>query len=201
MEPEYDGVAELWWAREGDLAAFGTPEAKAALEEILEDEKNFIDHENSALYFGHDYAQVNPSEDIVATEYSPLVKLFFPLRHLPGQTLEEGSHYWNTNHGPLIRSIHKGFKMKRYIQVHYRAHPLEAELTSARGTKVPTYAGHAEAWWDRGDLLTMPGVPEAARAMQIAGEDEKGFVDFKRSGIWLGKEVVFIDRQNFIRPR
>lgn len=195
MEPEYDGVAELWWAREDDLAAFATPEGQAAAKQVLEDERNFVDHENSPLYFAHDYPQVNPNEDIVATESSPLVKLFFPLRHLPGQSLEAGSHYWRTNHGPLIRGLHKGFKMQRYIQVHYTPHPLEAEMTGARGTKVPTYAGHAEAWWSRADLMTMPGVPEAARAMQLAGEDEAHFVDFKRSGIWLGKEIVFIDRR------
>jgi EthD domain len=195
MEPAYDGVAELWWAREGDLAAFGTSAGRAALEELLDDERNFVDHAHSPLYFAHDHPQVNPSEDVVATEYSPLVKLFFPLRHLPTQTLEEGSRYWRNDHGPLIRGLHKGFKMQRYIQAHYQPHPLEAELTSARGTKVPTYAGHAEAWWNRADLMTMGGVPEAARAMQLAGEDEAHFVDFERSGIWLGKEVVFIDRR------
>jgi hypothetical protein len=43
--------------------------------------------------------------------------------------------------------------------------------------------------------MTMANVPEAARAMQLAIEDEAKFIDFKRSAMWLGKEHVFIDRR------
>ena len=80
MEPEYDGVAELWWKSPDDFAAFSTPEGQAAALELLEDEKNFIDLENSPLWFAHEYPQVNPTEYMVATEHSPLVKLFFCLQ-------------------------------------------------------------------------------------------------------------------------
>ena len=95
-EPEYDGVAELWWQHENDLAAFGTAAGQAAGTELLEDEKNFIDLANSPLWFAYEYPQVNPSEYIVATQHSPLVKLFYCLRQPASQSLEACQHYWRT---------------------------------------------------------------------------------------------------------
>jgi len=195
MEPAYDGVAELWWTSQDDLAAFGTEAGKAAGQELLGDEQKFIDLPNSPLWFAYEYPQVNPTEYMVATEHSPLVKLFFCLRHLPGQALDAGQLYWRTNHGPLIRGVSTGFRMQRYLQVHYCAHALESPLTESRATKVPPYSGHAEAWFNRADLLSMANVPEAARAMELAIEDERKFIDFRRSAMWLGKEHVFIDRR------
>ncbi len=195
MEPEYDGVAELWWTSPDDFAAFASEAGRAAANELLEDEKNFIDLPNSPLWFAYEYPQVNPSEYVVATEHSPLVKLFFCLRQPASQDLDAAQLYWRTNHGPLIRGVSTGFRMQRYLQVHYTAHELEAGLTEPRGTTVPPYAGHAEAWFNRGDLMTMADIPEAARAMELAIEDERKFIDFQRSAMWIGKERVFIDRR------
>jgi uncharacterized protein (TIGR02118 family) len=194
-EEPYDGVAELWWADHDALNAFTTPEGHAAATELLEDEKNFIDLPNSPLWFAHEYPQVNPTEYMVATEHSPLVKLFFPLRKLQGQTIEEAQFYWRTNHGPLIRGVSTGFRMQRYLQVHYYPHELEEQLRGARGTVAEPYYGHAEAWFSRADLLSMANVPEAARAMEIAVDDERKFIDFPTSCIFIGKEHVFIDRR------
>ena len=196
MEPEYDGVAELWWANPEALAAAGTPAGAAALQELLDDERNFIDLPNSPLWFAHEYPQVNPSEYVVAHEHSPLVKLFFCLRHLPGQSLADGQHYWRTNHGPIIRGVAPGFRMQRYLQVHYCEDvPAIAAMKAARGTVTAPYSGHAEAWFSRADLMSMADVPEARRAMEIAIEDERKFIDFSRSAMWIGKERVFIDRR------
>ena len=49
----YDGVAELWFESPDDLrAAAATPEGRAAGAELIEDEKRFIDHGRSPLWFG-----------------------------------------------------------------------------------------------------------------------------------------------------
>ena len=49
--PEYDGVAELWF----DSAEISmTPEAARAGAELLEDEKRFIDLENSPLWLSEE---------------------------------------------------------------------------------------------------------------------------------------------------
>lgn len=52
---EYDGIAELWWDSFEDLqAAVSTPEGVAAGGDLLEDERRFIDLENSPLWVGEE---------------------------------------------------------------------------------------------------------------------------------------------------
>jgi hypothetical protein len=49
-------------------------------------------------------------------------------------------------------------------------------------------------WLDRGHL---PSSPEARESSHRAIEDERKFIDFKRSAMWFGKELVFIDRREW----
>ena len=197
MEPAYDGVAELWWNNREELAAgFGSAGGQAAGKELLEDEARFIDLPNSPLWFAYEYPQVNPSEDLVAREHSSLVKLFFGLRHPGSLTLEEAQLYWRTKHGPTIRHYAApAMRIKRYLQVHRYDDPLEQQLRKSRGTRVAPYTGHAEAWFDRADLAIAGNTPEGRRAMEIAVEDERKFIDFPNSAIFIGKERTFIDRR------
>ena len=48
----YDGVAELWFDSLDDLRAPQTQERLAAGQELLEDERKFIDLSHSPLFFG-----------------------------------------------------------------------------------------------------------------------------------------------------
>jgi hypothetical protein len=163
---------------------------------LLEDEGRFIDLAKSPLWFNYEYPQVNPTpEEMVAREHSGLVKLFFCLRHTTNLSMDEAQLYWRTNHGPLIRSVASGMRLRRYLQVHRYEDAAEAQLRAGRGTQVAPYIGHAEAWFDRAELATISGTPEAKRAMEIAVEDEAKFIDFKKSAMWIAKERVFIDRR------
>jgi EthD domain len=197
MESAYDGVAELWWTSRDALAATTKSGAgQAAGRELLEDEKNFIDLPNSPIWLAYEYPQVNPApEDLVAREHSSIVKLFFCLRHPSKLTMEQAQLYWRTSHGPTIRGVAGAMRMRRYLQVHRFEDDLEQDLRASRGTRVAPYTGHAEAWFDRPDLVLMGSTPEGRRAMQIAVEDETNFIDFANSAIWLAKERVFIDRR------
>lgn len=196
MEPPYDGVAELWWTTRDVLAASsGSPAGQAAGRELVEDEAKFIDLPNSPLWLAYEYPQINPSEDMVAGPSSGLVKIFFPLRHPLNQTLEQAQLYWRTNHGPIIRGLAGGSRLKKYFQVHRFEDPIEQQLRDARATKVPPYTGHAEAWIDRAESAAAAGTPEARRAAQLAVEDEANFIDFKNSSMWVAKERVVIDRR------
>ena len=164
MEPPYDGVAELWWrSRERIVGALADSAAQDAGAELLEDERTFIDLERSPLWLAHDYPQVNPTpEDVVARERSPIVKLFFCLRHPAGQTEDEAQRYWRTAHGPLIRSIAHAGGILRYLQVHRVEDELEAGLRQSRGTAVEPYTGHAELLVDRRGWGG--AIPERARS-------------------------------------
>ena len=52
----YDGIAEIWWDSLDDLEkAVSTPEGAAAGAELLEDERRFIDLEQSPLWLGREH--------------------------------------------------------------------------------------------------------------------------------------------------
>ena len=197
MEKPYDGVAELWWSdREALIAPNATEAGLAAGAELLEDEKKFIDLPNSPIWLAYDYPQVNPSpENLVALENSSLLKFYYPLRMLPELTFEDAQLYWRTTHGPVIRRMAQQMGVLRYMQVHRFEDEMENALRDARGTKTEAYAGHAELWLDRKDMVAGAGMPERAKANQLAYEDEKNFIDFSKSAMWFGKEHVFIDRR------
>ncbi len=56
----YDGVAELWFEREEDLAeATATPEGRSAALELLEDERRFIDLPRSSLWIAQEHPIVD----------------------------------------------------------------------------------------------------------------------------------------------
>lgn len=53
--PEYDGVAQLWYDSLDALIANGQrPEVQAAALLLLEDERRFIDHAKSPLWWGEE---------------------------------------------------------------------------------------------------------------------------------------------------
>ena len=71
------------------------------------------------------------------------------------------------------------------------ATPFEEALRASRGVEVEAYTGHAEVWYDR--TVRRSGA-EVSEGGQAALEDERNFIDFSRSCLWVGKEHVIIDR-------
>ncbi len=194
MEPEYDGVAELWWASEKALAEnMTTDAAQAAGAKLLEDESKFIDLPNSPLWMAYEYPQINPSpERIAAHTKSGVVRVFFPLRHQTQIAEEDARHYWLTHHGPIVRSHGEATGTLCYRQVHRANSSIDEGLQNARGTQVESYLGHAEAWVDRGSA---PNSDEARIANRTFIDDEHNFIDMERSTIFFGKEHTIIDRR------
>ena len=51
LQPEFDGVAEVWFESEEDLMeAMSSPEGQQLGAALLEDESNFVDHANSSAF-------------------------------------------------------------------------------------------------------------------------------------------------------
>jgi hypothetical protein len=52
----FDGIAEVWWdSRDALTAPLSRPEGQAAGEELLEDERNFIDLARSSLFLTEEH--------------------------------------------------------------------------------------------------------------------------------------------------
>jgi glutathione S-transferase len=76
--------------------------------------------------------------------------------------------------------------------VHRANSPLDTQIQRARGTRVKSYLGHAEAWVDMGKA---PKTDEARRANAALIKDEINFIDMERSTFLFGKEYTIIDKR------
>ncbi|MDY6821347.1 MAG: EthD domain-containing protein [Deferribacterota bacterium] len=194
----YDGVAELWWNSMEDLvAAFQSQEGQFAASKLLEDEKVFIDHSRSPLWLAYEIPQVNPAgENIFASPDNNVLKLYYPLRHLKTLTLDQAQFYWLCTHGPKVRQHALTAAILRYIQVHRLKDELGPMLGQARRVVDEPFTGHAELWFEHNALLEAITTPEGQKAFSFFLEDEKKFIDFGRSALWLAKEYVIFNYMN-----
>ena len=62
-----------------------------------------------------------------------MLKLVFPLRRLPTLSREEFQRHWRERHGPLVREAAKALGIRRYVQVHTLATPVNDALRRGRG--------------------------------------------------------------------
>ena len=194
METTYDGVAELWWDDESKLEETLKSEAgQRAGKLLLDDEKEFIDLENSPIWFAYEYPQINPTpENVIAEAGSSIKKVFFPLRHKSYLDEAEARKYWLTHHGPIVRAHGHEAGILCYRQVHRANSVIDASLQKARGTKANSYLGHAEAWIDQ-NRVRSPKLAEQANQKFI--EDEMNFIDMHRSTLFFGAEYSIVDNR------
>lgn len=197
----YDGVAELWWKDLRDLEnAIGTPEGQQAAQDLLEDERKFIDFSRSTLWFAIELPQINPSpETIVAREEGPLVKIVFPVWRHPHLSFEDTQLHWRMNHGPLARQYGEAVRFRRYLQVHAIESELAEGLRAVRGDMEEPGFGHAEVWINRQEFAMVSG-PEVDEAFPLFVEDCGYFIDLSRSPMWAAKEHVIVDRKRIVPP-
>lgn len=197
----YDGVCQMWWKSQQDLAeAKETPAAQEGSEELLEDERRFVDFSRSSLWYCVDMPQINPPGEIVAKEDSTIVKGFYVVRVAPNLSVEDAAFHWLTCHGPLARQYDQFLPYKRYIQVRAIEEPMAAALREARGgmETFPTI-GNAEVWVDRRELAATAG-PEVEEAFRMLVEDISYFVDVSRSAVFIAKEHVIVDKKIIVPP-
>jgi len=118
-----------------------------------------------------------------------MMKLVYCLRRLPELSREEFQRYWRETHGPLVRERATALGIKRYVQVHTLESPLNEALRASRGSEDEIYDGVAELWWESAEALTAgTSTPEGRQAAQELREDEKRFIDFGRSVIFVAEE-------------
>lgn len=121
-----------------------------------------------------------------------MIRITFCLRRLPGVAPADFHHYWHTEHGPLVAGFAATLGIKRYVQAHATAPELGAALRSRRGTSEP-FDGVAEIWYEDLAHCTAAGAtPEGRAALGALIEDERRFIDFSRSSIFVTEEKVIV---------
>lgn len=198
----FDGVATSIWADIRVLeAALRTPEGRAAYEEILEDEKNFIDHSDSYLGFGIEHAVAYDREKIFATEDNDFVRGVYCPDCLEGYKIDEIHRHWIAVHGGLSHEFTLGSSNRRYSQVHAGNYNLYHRFLEDRGIEFNSrYFGHAEA------ITSLEEVEKAKRHNRPDEQFEYFIIDIDNfadpsSGYFsYGKEYLVVDKQIYTHP-
>lgn len=122
-----------------------------------------------------------------------MIKLVYCLRRLPELSREEFQRYWRQTHGPLVHDRAAALGIKRYVQVHTLDSPLNEVLRAGRGSEGEIFDGVAELWWESAEALAAgTSTAEGRQAARELFEDEKRFIDFARSVVFVAEEHPFV---------
>jgi uncharacterized protein (TIGR02118 family) len=177
----FDGIAELWIepSTATGSASAGADGRRRAGDELLADERNFIDLSSSPIWM---------AEEVLLKE-GPIEgeRMTAALRRAPGLTRAEFLDHWRQVHGPLALQHPEVFGFRHYVQLHT---PLDAEdfpPAHARGAPAP-FDGISEIYRD--EPIADPEHLAAVREMIM--EDEARFVDYGTSPVWYGRVEVIL---------
>jgi hypothetical protein len=91
-----------------------------------------------------------------------------------------------------VRKHGQALAIKRYVQLHADHGAITEALGKPRGAPTP-FDGVAELWFENRDALQAAGAtPEGRAAGRELFEDEKTFIDFANSPIFIGEEHVIV---------
>jgi uncharacterized protein (TIGR02118 family) len=121
-----------------------------------------------------------------------MVKLIFCLRRRDDVSEGEFHRYWSEEHAPLVARHASVLGIRRYVQLHTTAGPVNDLLASTRQAP-PAYDGVAELWFDDAEALVRSAGTEAgmAAAAELA-RDEERFIDHGRSPLFVAEELPVI---------
>jgi len=121
-----------------------------------------------------------------------MIKLIFCLHRLPTLTPDAFRTYWRTHHAALVKDRATVLRIARYVQSHGAEHPFDAAMQASREAQ-PPYDGFAELWWHSEDDLTAAMTdPAALKAGAELLEDERTFIDLRRSSLTFVREHMVV---------
>jgi uncharacterized protein (TIGR02118 family) len=123
-----------------------------------------------------------------------MIKLVYIVKRLPDMTPGDFYKCWLDDHAPLVKEVAEDIRAVRYIQSHTLDTPINQQLADSRGMP-PPYDGITEVWWNSmDDLVEGMSSPEGKVAHKRLLEDEKDFIDFENSYVFITEEHVIFDK-------
>ncbi len=117
-----------------------------------------------------------------------MIKLTFCLHRLPALSREAFQTYWFERHAPLVKKNREALRIRRYVQMHASPDAVSEAIRASREAPGP-YDGVALLWWDSiEDIVAATSKPAGAAAGRELLEDERKFIDLKRSPLFFGEE-------------
>lgn len=198
----YDGVSTAYWPSYRVLEdALASPEGRAGMDEILQDESRLIDTPNCILSFGIVHPVLNPRQSLVASEETDLFRCMYFPRGLPQYSVEVIQRHWISVHAWLTHEYSVSSPNKRYFQVHALEYPIADELRAARGIKqVPHHFGHAEAWSTQDEFDRAASNVRRQELFPLFLADIDAFCDNTKGYFLAGKEFHLVDEEIYNSP-
>ncbi len=184
----FDGSDQYWIDRDKMESALKTEKGRAAMDELVEDERRFINFRRSSIMVTREYHLI---EDKEQNRKTPVRKMTWAGSRRADLTPEQFQNHYINNHGKLVSGYGALLGIKKYDQMHLIDDPLNEELRSRRGTGDP-YLVSAEFIWDFKEMVPIKNGNAKKEAQAAIAEDEKRFIDFSKSTIWMADEHVII---------
>ena len=117
-----------------------------------------------------------------------MVKLVYCIRKRAELSEAEFHRYWLEEHAPRVRGHAAALGASRYVQSHTVAAELNDGLRASRGMS-PPHDGITELWWpDMESFEKALGTEDGIEAGRDLLEDERHFIDFEASTLFLTEE-------------
>jgi hypothetical protein len=197
LHEPFDGTATFWWHNRDRMERLvASSEGRAAMQEMLECEREFVDFSRSSIFLSKEVPVINsmPENGILALPGNPIIKMIFVLHAPLSMGRDKCQFWWQTRHAAIIRRYGVALSFMRYVQSHTIDDSLNQAFQEPRGTLEP-YDGLAEAWMNRMELdyILSDLDCEAQDAHRLMSEDEPKFLDMSRCTTWFSKEHVVIE--------
>jgi len=165
----FDGIAELWI--DPEAATGSIDERRQAGEELLEDERRFIDLPRSPIWMADEVVQLAGRRSGLR-----LSSTLYRRADLDGA---EFRRHWREVHGPLALAPPDPLGIVHYVQLHT---PDDAETFPAarRRSAPPPPDGLVEAWFDE-----LPDWGASSEGRRRSRDHEQLFLDRSRLRSWL----------------
>ncbi len=122
-----------------------------------------------------------------------MIKLVYCITRKEGMSREDFQKTWLEDHGPLVKSYAETIGALRYVQSHTGMDAMNESFLEPRGLKQP-YDGITEIWWrNLEEMQAGSSTPEGRAAALALLEDEKRFIDFSRSCVFMTEEHEIFD--------
>ena len=119
-----------------------------------------------------------------------VIKVVYCLTRKEGLNQAQFQAYWLGQHAGKVKARAKAIGMSRYVQSHSYNTPMNAGMAGAR-SGLAGYDGVMEGWWaSEAQAMAALTTPEGQQAMADLLDDERVFIDFARSPIFMTREHI-----------
>ena len=122
-----------------------------------------------------------------------MIKLTYCIRRRSDLSVEDFRKYWIEKHAPLVARNATALRARKYVQSHTIEGDTNGALRASRGAS-EAFDGITEVWWDSREALEAAfDTPAGQAAGRELLEDERSFIDFAKSSLFLTEEHEIFD--------